>query len=112
MHVSLICSLLVSGLFAHGGHDDEDAVVDEHHDAAAEIVEKAPIDNGQINAEVDLPVSCRTAETWATCPEWTCDADQWALSTKVNETMKQVKDQKADFGGHKSDMTDQHQGTV
>ena len=108
MHVTLI-SLFVPLLLAHGGGGDDD---EEHHDdAAVEVVEKAPIDNGQINAEVDLPPSCRTAETWGSCPEWTCETDQWTVST-VNETMHQVKDQKADFGGHKSEMTDQHQGTV
>ena len=56
MHVSLVICL-INLINAHG--DDED------HEKAAEPTElpelpeaKPPIDNGQINAEVDLPIEC------------------------------------------------------
>ena len=57
MHVSLVICL-INLITAHG--DDED---DASHDKAAEPTElpeaKPPIDNGQINAEIDLPIKCR-----------------------------------------------------
>ena len=31
-------------------------------------ITKATPDDGQYNAQIDLPVECRTAETWDTCP--------------------------------------------
>ena len=100
MHVSVIC--LIGICFGHG--DD--------HDAEAEVelpVQKPPFDDGQVNAEVDLPADCRTPETWSNCSTWTCSGEHWELNLNANETTRKV-DQKADFGGHKSDMIDQHQG--
>ena len=31
-------------------------------------ITKATPDDGQYNAQIDLPVDCRTADTWDTCP--------------------------------------------
>ena len=31
-------------------------------------ITKATPDDGQYNAQIDLPVECRTADTWDTCP--------------------------------------------
>ena len=102
MHVSVIC--LIGICFGHG----------EDHDVEAEVElpsQKPPFDDGQVNAEVDLPADCRTPETWSNCSTWTCPGDYWELNLNANETTRKV-DQKADFGGHKSDMIDQHQGKI
>ena len=100
MHVSVIC--LIGICFGHG--DDHDAQAEDELP-----VQKPPFDDGQVNAEVDLPADCRTPETWSNCSTWTCPGDNWELNLNANETTRKV-DQKADFGGHKSDMIDQHQG--
>lgn len=111
MHVSLVICL-INLINAHG--DDED---DASHDKAAEPTElpeaKPPIDNGQINAEIDLPIKCRTKDTWDNCEVWTCpEGGQWTVNHSQNNSFDDTTikvDQKADFGGHKSDMIDQHQ---
>ena len=61
MHVSLVICL-INLINAHGDDEDEAGHEKTWHDKAAEPTElpeaKPPIDNGQINAEVDLPVEC------------------------------------------------------
>ena len=45
---------------------------------------------------------------------WTCpEGGQWTVNHSQNNSFDETTikvDQKADFGGHKSDMIDQHQG--
>lgn len=76
-------------------------------------ITKATPDDGQYNAQIDLPVDCRTSDTWETCPEWTCPVPFSNIGENVETSYLEVTDQKHDFGGHKSNMNeDSNQETL
>ena len=55
---------------------------------------------------VDLPIDCRTPDTWDTCPEWTCEAEKWGkigYAAGASATMDKYDPPRPDqdVGGHK-----------
>ena len=63
--------LILHVVMAHEGDHEHDPNVPVNK-VAVEKIEEDPgaktIDNGQAFAEVDLPLECRTKDTWDNCP--------------------------------------------